>query len=829
MKLPASGLPPRCSMDFECEFHYADPYYGKLTKTVRISGLALEAPVANAALSMKEEKQDGKTNPEESKGPSGGKPADPTVPAGGIRFSKTASVTAVFIALLVALLSIFAIAAKRKEKADQPEETAEEDETREIAAGKDDEPPKAAPLVLEIGLDRKTSFPCVRTEGGQWVHLLPITKLQVEQWIYEGGLESFSPELANNTILRLEYSRPGQKDPECLKTIRRTPVNRLGPRQIRSVIATNLTMWSKEDEIVGEKTAIFPTKQSEWGRFSGWLNGSFPEETVALEWRERFGSVSSKELLRKVLGKVPPGRLPRAVDRLLRVVAEGLEPSDRGLPFSRNGVWELTKRAVRKKRLSGGGVGVTLSHPLAVGDTDFWPYFQNGGQSRELLQRYIPMAGARLVLSDVEELGEKVEVEPCDPADASANHCARDDQAPAENAEGMVAKPVKGPITMANRCPLCYELVERGVWRSDANIFCASAKVKNKDEEDAVTKRIHTVHEASRQNGPNLRVVSEQRINNDYRKVAKQRPALVRPVTLSGYSQQGKSCFLLSMMGNLLYPDGDNAFERMFPEKLGLIQFLTAMTAINNEDRLNIYRHLEEMWVDGNLPLPNNIEKALSSPVYFRSNGSWPRKSRELLLIFNDIAGEAMGPNLGLEPEFPHVACSRDVIYLVDARELNNSYSQFLQATQGLNAAVFEGKIIDLKKVNLIFCCSKIDALQSGSADDKGLLSICTEGPCQMPSNRDPGEFEAYIDGMKKVSENIRAHLRKRRRNLVTHAENSFASVRYCGFSSFGYRPLSNEYSTVPDSHGCLPSMPRPIRVVDPLLWILLDQGMIRL
>jgi hypothetical protein len=379
---------------------------------------------------------------------------------------------------------------------------------------------------------------------------------------------------------------------------------------------------------------------------------------------------------------------------------------------------------------------------------------------------------------------------------------------------------------MTRRCPLCYEEIEPRLWNDTwGSIWCA--EVRTQDAQGPRLQRVHVPERPSRMNNPQWAEVSAERINVDYREIAHRHPELVRPVCVSGYSQQGKTCFLLSLSGTLFYPNGNDQFSQMFPTDLEFQVRRGSLAPLDRSGSLNLVRSLEEMWIDGALPLPNPIERALSSPLIFSTTGG-----RRLVTLINDVAGEAMGPDLAGHPAFPHVIHSRDIIYVLRASEFRNSFLHFEQFVAGLRQGLpdkgqTKNGQFDPRHLNLILALSQLDRLHHGAAADARLLELCLERPYLLPQNRDRQELRAYLGSMVRVHDGLRKHLLETVPNLVKCAEKAFGSVRYTGFSSFGHHPLPRDLAPHPDCNGWLTAAPRPVRVVDPLLWILWDQGII--
>ncbi|MGH9853573.1 MAG: hypothetical protein ACREBD_27355, partial [Blastocatellia bacterium] len=129
---------------------------------------------------------------------------------------------------------------------------------------------------IEVAKDNKTGFPCVRLPGKQnFISLFPVTKLQAEEWIWRNGVDLNDPNDFTAFLNRLEVRETGNQFPEAVRSLTRLPLPQQRADTLLSVIATNLSVWSADEETY-RPDVLFPTPRSEWGLLTRWLGGRIP-------------------------------------------------------------------------------------------------------------------------------------------------------------------------------------------------------------------------------------------------------------------------------------------------------------------------------------------------------------------------------------------------------------------------------------------------------------------------------------------------------------------------------------------------------------------------
>lgn len=676
--------------------------------------------------------------------------------------------------------------------------------------------------MIQVAKDRRTGFPCVRREPGtDWVALLPVTKLQVEQWIWEGGLDS-AEDAGDVTALieRLELTPLPSEYPPAVQQLARRPISQCGPADLPSLVASHLSLWESPEE-VRRADVTFPTPHSEWGRVCRWLRGRVP---AAREWRltlDFYGRFRSRDLVQGILGL--DLEWPPAVAALLEQLHGALPESETGLPLMRLGLYELIADKKLSKRLAA-SPPESLYRPFVAGESRIWPSLDPPGANRwrPVLQQFLPILAIRLWYPE-----DAVEGSTSDPA-LSFSSLERNSLHAGATSIGAHRRSSQHPegyrssrATMKNRCPVCYSEVDSAVFHSPEPLWCC-------EKADGKYQHGNKVPDGSQA------MIALEAIHQDYLRVVRAEPAQVRSVTLSGFTKTGKGTWLLSLAGLMYYPSGKPRLRDGFPAAWNFTRLLCSTAhLVHQETSRNLQIQMEDLWINGDVPPRTDPQqKALRSPFLFGLDVKGPlgiSKRRELVLIFNDMSGERIinTAEMAKDPKLAHLASTTDLLFLIPACEVFHQERYLEVFTGALGALSFEGRALNPGTFNLILGLSQIDKLKNGSQQERDLLSIFLKEPYLLPDNNPgPEETRAYFATMVEVHDELGSWLKTKVPDVVTAAER-FASVRYCGFSALGCEVIQR--SNKQGSESCLPFEPQPLRIVDPVFWLLLENGLVKL
>ncbi|MCY3843975.1 MAG: hypothetical protein OXH69_10585 [Acidobacteria bacterium] len=705
---------------------------------------------------------------------------------------------------------------------------------------------------VEIGRESRTGCPVVRVVGGAaYVGFFPVLKLQVDAWIQRAEpppLLTLDRRSRDDLQERVERPLGGEQYQEApdRHALDRPPPD--GPRMETPVgwIATHLTVWSESDDLT--RADRFPTPESEWGRMQAWLGASPPSSEEWARAQAELARVTTRSWLEAVLAAEAAGEGPRWAEPVRTLAArlrEQTPATDRGLPFMRLGVYELTHDAAdhhlddRVER-----------RPRVAGQCAVWPALPRSSADRDrsltMLQSALPMVGARLwwssavagsseaagdprvrrlAVTDIAEVPGLADPWPAprgrsrsrwtllglggDASHSDGTRKTRSGRADTRTRRRSTAFRTRY-VTMTRRCPLCYGTVPKPAFHR-SRVWCDPAA----ELLERHTTAASTIGEGGRRDV----------IPKPYHALAQATPGRVRSVTVAGESATGKGVFLLVLSAMLHRAHSGWAFG-------GVVEPCILQDERVADLNVNLQRQLDRLLVSGDLPVrtPEHA-RALRSPWLFsRPRRGWhaPHRAseRRIAVIFNDIAGEILGDahrSATNEHFTPHLACTTDVVYLVPAHELAGAARRLGRFRNTLEAVEHvedprTRRAVDLTQVNLILAINQIDRLRHNPESPLGeLLRISLREPYGL-AERDERSAAAYLSAMQQVHHDLVDWLSEHEPGLLVEARH-FGSLRVCGMSATGSAVIARgAEDTVERS---LAFAPAPVRVTDPLLWIL--------
>jgi energy-coupling factor transporter ATP-binding protein EcfA2 len=668
---------------------------------------------------------------------------------------------------------------------------------------------------IEITRDAKTGFPCLRCKGGSdFTAMLPVTKLQAEEWIWREGLGDCDGVAL--LVEQLGVHRAGDQFPAAVHKLERRPIGRLETETVLSVVASNLSLWTSPEETWASR-GTFPTSTSEWGRLLRWLGGRVPQYDEWLRTQDSFVQVQTEDLLHQVL-KLRHA-WPPAVERLLWKLRELVPRGARGLPFMGRGLYELIAETEQVERLVHGPRKEV--RPQVAGDSSVWPLdIAVSTGWRSLRSARFPVVAIRPWFSERDIVAPTSTVG-FDTLELAIQRSASRSPLAAGWRTAVRRVPLKPYVKagdqMRNRCPQCHQLVDKATFAAPFDCFETRVEVKQQDGSIMVEKK--------REHKFMMSHVGTT-ITRSYIDRVRAHPENIHTVALAGYTAAGKTTFLLSLGGLMDYPDGSSAIFKPFPSSWKFVkQPLTIYNVATGGGHIDRRKATEEMWLDGVLPTrTSDTFTATRDQVLFRSKPTW-RGTREIVLLLDDMAGEAISkPKMVTNENYPHFASIADVIYIVPADNMSAASAIMTEFANRLEQAQAEGVPIDLKRTNLIFVVSKIDQLRNGSPAQQDLFERILPHPYRLPQDSDCAELKAYLEEMEEVHYAIESWIRKHKPEFFTFFD-LFGSVRCCGLSASGFEPISGGVGGVGES--TLAFRPEPVRVVDPVFWLLKENGLI--
>lgn len=373
--------------------------------------------------------------------------------------------------------------------------------------------------------------------------------------------------------------------------------------------------------------------------------------------------------------------------------------------------------------------------------------------------------------------------------------------------------------TQANPQPQCVRWVRL---RQNAN------ENKNENENDPQALDVDFTHDTSPPPGTGWSQMCTRAITAEYIKQSQRGRA--RSVSIVGDTHVGKTVWMLAL-GSLLQHPG--------PEQNHLS---SAFLARLQPDKCNADPNTAKMIDDvrqGLLPLPTpTLRQILVLPFWLR-----PLKTEDgRLFVIKDIGGETpqMVPDIRLllaSPDAQHLFNSRWLIIMLDARDKLSLFTSLNRAGAFLDL-LKDGTQGHPPQHGVVVTLARVDQRSQGP-DDRLRQAVAKE-PNVFRIALDPQQgavlprvdMPAYLAGMREVQEEARAEVRRVAPSFQGTLEGLFARehIYYAATSSLGIeaaKPTAQHplKMTVEDIAVAEPAC---IRVLDPVLWMLWDEKVLR-
>jgi len=691
---------------------------------------------------------------------------------------------------------------------------------------------------IQIAKDQTTGFPCIRLENNgyedHFISVFPVTKIQVEEWIWKEAPHFFNEHIHTTAMINnMSLNNNKGAYPKKICLLKRSPVSQIEQNNILSIIATNLSLWEPDNENEEHDEADdihFPTDSSEWGNVIKWLNGYPPDSE---QWRKAqisYNQFKTRDLIKEILKANL--NWSDSVKNLVLKYLELISDEERGLPFINKGLYELISDTKEFHRLK---TNTKFSRPFIANNNDLWPILgdQSNSPWRVVLIEKVPVVTIRLWFNE-NNIIEQVDNENIQEAHINPSETIEEIKPPLNTPKNIKNNKRNQYIvphiqTMDHLCPYCYKPIPEIIFEKNP-IWCCLKKVEKRskdgiNDESGINTSTYEVREHLNKKPSDTEhelIIKSTAIHKEYLEIARKDPTRIKSITLGGVPKVGKTTWIQSLMGILFYPYDKSYLKRAFPAEKKLLIRPCTMVSLENNNELN---DSEGMWIDGILPLrTKEFDELLRSPVLLETGRQsfLSSKNEKLVLIFNDIPGEIIGdPDRIID--YQHVHATTDVIFVQPADNIATVRPYFNNFFNGLGLTRDIQSLKGTKSLNLIFAISKIDIIKYSSDDSKkSLFEILTRKPFILPENEEDKSFSQYINNMIQVHHNLEDWMKINNPQFYEHAMSEFGSVRFCGFSSFGFEPMKVMGK---NAESILPFEPQPIRAADPLLWILINDG----
>jgi hypothetical protein len=184
-----------------------------------------------------------------------------------------------------------------------------------------------------------------------------------------------------------------------------------------------------------------------------------------------------------------------------------------------------------------------------------------------------------------------------------------------------------------------------------------------------------------------------------------------------------------------------------------------------------------------------------------------PGKKEKMLAIY-DASGESFVEGLRVERFAGYLKRARAVMFLVSLDDLEPPIHEDIHRLLNIYVQGMARLKAKPKDQHLLVVFTKADALRDRFRDYPDVVAHLSN-----PSYTELGDLKRYTRKLESISRALRDYTNNTlsARLFVNMADESFKSVNYCAVSSLGAAP----------EDGHLKEKMTPIRVVDPLLWLL--------
>lgn len=267
-----------------------------------------------------------------------------------------------------------------------------------------------------------------------------------------------------------------------------------------------------------------------------------------------------------------------------------------------------------------------------------------------------------------------------------------------------------------------------------------------------------------------------------------------RPVVLSavGFSGHGKTVYLAALLHTL-----ENELTRVWP---GFYR-----QGLDRDTIREIKRNLQDLERG---ELPESTRRNFPQPSLHRL-AKLPRRYGDRVLVAYDPPGEAFEEDLSLEQYAHFVKRAQSVVFLLSLPDLEEPLAHEMHRFLEVYTLAMARMRAPTRKQHLVVTFTKADTLlETRFKQFPDLVQHLSN-----PSYAELGDLDAYQRRLENVSRELEDFTRNvlEARNFDNLAREAFKSVVYCAVSALGSAP---EGARLKDKM-------TPLRVADPLLWVL--------
>lgn len=277
-----------------------------------------------------------------------------------------------------------------------------------------------------------------------------------------------------------------------------------------------------------------------------------------------------------------------------------------------------------------------------------------------------------------------------------------------------------------------------------------------------------------------------------------QRGALIYPIAVIGYKGCGKTTYLSSLIYAL--------YHKLPHEWFSIL-------ALNQQTIDKIEKNYIPTLRRGNFPPPT--ARFFEEPLILKltiPDKNIIKYKREVILVIYDTMGGNYESVDTIKDNFPLIKLIPNLVVLTDLYSMCNEATEIsadlkLHSLANKLTLALDELDAPMKKINLIVCFTKTDKFwdMKGAKEDFGPLSHRPSEP--KTDLKSYSKEEIYKD-----SEDIQAFIKKKYDNFFEVIDEHYGGYCFVASSNVGCKPdeQTNTFSNY-----------NPLRVVDPLLWLL--------
>lgn len=268
-----------------------------------------------------------------------------------------------------------------------------------------------------------------------------------------------------------------------------------------------------------------------------------------------------------------------------------------------------------------------------------------------------------------------------------------------------------------------------------------------------------------------------------------------QPIVMSavGFSAHGKTIYFAALL-HVMHSELTKVWKKFYRQGI-------------DREAVQTVRHNVQLLEDGQLP--DSTPKNFPQPNVHRL-ANIPGKGDKLLAIY-DSSGESFNEDLQMERFASYLKRAKAVMFLISLNDLEEPLDGDIHRLLDIYVQGMARLQAKTKDQHLIVVYTKADTLHERFRDYPEIVNHLSN-----PTYTELGDLNRYSRKLQTISNLLLDYTNNGlgARSFINMAHDSFKSMAFCAVSSLGSAPEA----------GRLKDKMTPIRVVDPLIWML-DRG----